>query len=246
MKSIRRLALVLGPILWLSSMPAAVAAGSKLQDKTLVVWAAPADLSQHGGSALTIEDAQAHFDGIVFAELTFARWMPGNEYYHRTRKELECLRLHERKLANLTLGDGNTQAVEGVPGDSCELALEVNPASSERCGVRVRAAPGGEEQTLVYYDSGRSEIVFDATQSGVDGRTLVERAPLAHKPGEKLKLRVFVDRSVVEVYANDRQAIARRVYPTRSDSLGLVLFAQGGRAHFQTVRAWEMVEANPY
>ena len=61
-----------------------------------------------------------------------------------------------------------------------------------------------------------------------------------------LKLRVFVDKSVVEVYANDRQAICRRVYPARDDSLGVVLFANGGEAKICSLKAWEMMPANPY
>jgi beta-fructofuranosidase len=75
---------------------------------------------------------------------------------------------------------------------------------------------------------------------------VVERAPFVLSPGELLSLRVFVDQSVVEVYANDRQAIARRVYPKGSDSLGVALFAIGGDAHIQSVKAWEMLAANPF
>ena len=59
-------------------------------------------------------------------------------------------------------------------------------------------------------------------------------------------LRVFVDKSIVEVYANSRQAICRRVYPGRDDSLGVVLFAAGGEATFPKVKAWEMTPSNPY
>jgi beta-fructofuranosidase len=57
---------------------------------------------------------------------------------------------------------------------------------------------------------------------------------------------VFVDRSVVEVYANDRQAICRRVYPGRPDSLGVAVFATGGDARIASVKAWEMMPSNPY
>ena len=74
----------------------------------------------------------------------------------------------------------------------------------------------------------------------------LEQAPLELKDGEPVELRVFVDKSVVEIYANDRQAIGRRVYPGRDDSLGVVLFANGGEARFSRVRAWEMMPSNPY
>ena len=59
----------------------------RLADKTLVVWAAPANLTQRGGSALTIDDARSHFDGIVFGELAPGKWMPGSDRFRRTEKQ---------------------------------------------------------------------------------------------------------------------------------------------------------------
>jgi beta-fructofuranosidase len=58
-----------------------------LQDKTLVVWAAPANLTQRGGSVLTIDDGRQHFDGIVFGELTPAKWMAGSDNFLRTERQ---------------------------------------------------------------------------------------------------------------------------------------------------------------
>ena len=106
--------------------------------------------------------------------------------------------------------------------------------------------PAGEEETRLYYDADAKQLVFDATRSGIDGRRVVERAPFELEKGEPLRLRVFVDKSVIEVYANDRQAICRRVYPGRDDSLGVCLFANGGEAVCFSVKVWEMMPSNPY
>ncbi|MCX5653112.1 MAG: GH32 C-terminal domain-containing protein [Planctomycetota bacterium] len=161
-------------------------------------------------------------------------------------KELESLRSHEKSWNALMLSDGETKALEGVAGDSCEIGIEIVVGTAQRCGLKVRVSGDGREETLLYYDAKAKELVFDSTRSGDAGRKVVERAPLALKPGESLKLRVFVDKPVVEVFANDRQAICRRVYPTRSDSLGVVLFADGGQARFNSVKVWEMAPSNPY
>lgn len=88
--------------------------------------------------------------------------------------------------------------------------------------------------------------MFDATRSGGAGHRVIERAQFDLPPGAPLKLRVFVDQSVIEVFANDRQAITRRVYPTRQDSVDVVLFAGGGEARFKRVEAWEMMPSNPF
>lgn len=58
-----------------------------LMDKTLVAWVSPANLDQRGGSVLTIDDLQSHFDGVVFGELAPRKWMPGSDLWRRTQKE---------------------------------------------------------------------------------------------------------------------------------------------------------------
>jgi beta-fructofuranosidase len=160
--------------------------------------------------------------------------------------ELEMLRCGEKAWSDVVLPSGKSHRLEGVVGDSCELALEIDPGTAKRCGVKVRASDDGKEEALLYYDAEAKQLVFDSTRSGSFGRKVVEQASFALKQGEPLQLRVFVDKSIIEVYANDRQAIGRRVYPTRADSVGVALFAHGGRATFKSVKAWEIAPANPF
>ncbi len=165
----------------------------------------------------------------------------------RPVKELQLLRCDEKTWNDITLTDGTTKTLDGVVGDSCELQFTIDPsATAKQYGVKVRVSADGREETLLYYDSQSNELVFDSTKSGIDGRRMVERAPLKLNAGEALELRVFVDKSVVEIYANDRQAICRRVYPAARDSLGVILFAANGQATFKSIKAWEMMPSNPY
>ena len=67
-----------------------------------------------------------------------------------------------------------------------------------------------------------------------------ETAPVFLEDDEPLQLRVFIDRSVVEVYVNGVQCVAVRVYPAREDSLGVSLRAQGRAATLNRFDAWRM------
>ena len=58
-----------------------------LNDKTLVVWVAPANLTQRGGSALTIDDGRDNFDAIVLGEIAPQKWMAGSDFYRRTLRD---------------------------------------------------------------------------------------------------------------------------------------------------------------
>ena len=63
--------------------------------------------------------------------------------------------------------------------------------------------------------------------------------------GQPVELRIFIDRSVVEVFADGRQYLAKRIYPARADSVGVQAFAKGGRATLQSLDAWQMAAIWP-
>jgi beta-fructofuranosidase len=73
-----------------------------------------------------------------------------------------------------------------------------------------------------------------------------EAAPFQVGLGKKLQLHIFIDKSVIEIFANNRQAISRRVYPGRTDSTRVILYCEEGEAAFNSIQTWEMMPANPY
>jgi beta-fructofuranosidase len=162
-------------------------------------------------------------------------------------EEIERLRYNGKTKKNLTVKADSELAVEGIGGNSLELGLEISAGDARQCGVKVCCSPGGEEQTLIYYDAAEKKLKVDTTKSSAaDGPKTIEAGPFELQPDEPLQLRVFVDKSVVEVFANGRQAVMRRIYPSRPDSVGVKLFARGGPARVATLEAWEMTPSNPY
>ena len=87
-------------------------------------------------------------------------------------------------------------------------------------------------------------LTIDATRSSTHSKALSrppEVAPvLLEDVKAPVKLRVFVDRSIVEVFVNDRQCAAVRVYPRLKDSGGVSLRAIGGNAKLISLDAWQM------
>ena len=162
-------------------------------------------------------------------------------------EEIERLRYNGKKQANLEVNADSELAVTGIGGNSLELDLEMSARDAKQFGIKVCCSPGGEEQTRIYYDAADKKLKVDTNKSSLtEGPKTVEAGPFELKADETLKLRVFVDKSVVEVFANGRQAVMRRIYPSRADSVGVTLFSVGGAARVPTLEAWEMMPANPY
>ena len=67
-----------------------------------------------------------------------------------------------------------------------------------------------------------------------------ETASVYLGPDETLRLSVFIDRSIVEVFVNGRQCVAARVYPGREDSVGISLRSQGRDAVLESMDVWQM------
>ena len=144
-------------------------------------------------------------------------------------KEIERLRYNGRKKENVTLEADSETILEDIRGNSLELAVEIEGKGARQYGIKVCCSGDGEEQTPVFYDATEKTLNVDTRKSSLsDGPKSVESGPFALKDGERLKLRIFVDKSVVEVFANDRQAVMRRVYPSREDSVKVTLFSIGG------------------
>ena len=161
--------------------------------------------------------------------------------------EIESLRHNGRKKTDLQVKADSDLPLEGVGGQSLELNLTMTAPGARQFGVKVCCSPDGEEQTVVYYDALEKKLKVDTTKSSLaEGAKTVEAGPFSLNAEEPLKLRVFVDKSVVEVFANGRQAVMRRIYPFRSDSLGVRLFSAGGPAHVPALESWEMAPSNPY
>jgi beta-fructofuranosidase len=67
-----------------------------------------------------------------------------------------------------------------------------------------------------------------------------ETASFKLDAGETVKLKIFIDRSIVEVFANGKQVVAARVYPDRKDSLGVSIRSNGDSAELKSFDAWQM------
>ena len=162
-------------------------------------------------------------------------------------QEIERLRYNGKQQTGLTIADGAELALKGIGGNSLELELEMSAPQARQFGVKVCCSPGGEEQTPICYDAVEHKLKVDTTKSGLtEGAKSVEAGPFSLPADEPLRLRVFVDKSVVEVFANGRQAVMRRIYPSRPDSVGVKLFSNGGPAKVHMLQAWEMAPSNPY
>ena len=144
-------------------------------------------------------------------------------------------------LSNIGIQGDAFLPLEGVEGDILEIIARFRPMEAKSFGVAIRRSQNGEEETLIGYDEEKKAVFVDASRSSHDDSVA---KPICYTKlrlkNEPITLHIFLDRSVIEVFANKKIALATRIYPTRKDSLGVGLFSKGGRTTLEKFEAWEM------
>ena len=160
----------------------------------------------------------------------------------RPAEEVAELRTRRFRLdppAVLDTGDRHRIDAEGR---SIELRLDVSLSDAAAVELSIFESDDRAEHTAIRYTR-ENELVVDRAASsrrGV-GAADVQRMPVTPYDAP-LSLRAFLDRSVIELYANGRNCLTSRVYPD-ADSTGLSIAATGGRAAVESLSVWELEPA---
>lgn len=104
----------------------------------------------------------------------------------------------------------------------------------------------GNDQARLTYNPSNNNLTLDFTRlsrmvndGGVfDGR-YVTRIPVAPARGETMKIQLFIDRSIIDIFINDRYASSVRVFPTGADADGLEAFTAGS-TEIKSLAAWSL------
>ena len=161
----------------------------------------------------------------------------------RPVREIDGLRGERHRFTNIDLTATSDDVFIDLPGHSFEIVATIDPADAVECGIKVRCSPDNEEETYIFYNAVRKKLGIDRRRSALpqDGGISndIQEGDFDVSPGETLNLRVFVDCSVIEVYANDRACITSRIYPSRSDSTGVAVHARG-QATINSIDIWSL------
>ncbi|QDV24371.1 glycoside hydrolase family 32 protein [Aureliella helgolandensis] len=161
----------------------------------------------------------------------------------RPVRELEALRQGGEQIDTSAIGwPPQSVTTQGQIAElSFDLEMTLEPGESRSCGVRIRTGEG--EFIEVGYDREPGVVYVDRTHSGnVDfhpGFAGRHAAPTRLQDGT-VTLRVVVDRSTIEVFINDGEAvISDRVFPTSQQAV-LEVFGGGPTAKISKMQLWPL------
>jgi beta-fructofuranosidase len=156
--------------------------------------------------------------------------------------EFEALRGEHESQMDITIKPGTTSHIR-TGGDAVEINAEFEPGDAQRFGLKVRISDDGARFVRVWFDTATGDY-------GVDGQVLHKGSgPSYLAKGQPVRMRVFVDKAVVETFVNGQTCttVAQVKAPKPAQPLadGLDLFSEGGTARCTKLDVWKMNRAEP-
>ena len=116
----------------------------------------------------------------------------------------------------------------GISGDTMELEIVLDTPTAREYGIKVLCDEEGNNGLNI--SSGKGSKTLNVGY--ID-------PPFELQEGEDLTLRIFVDKNMIEVFANDRQAaLAWHEYDPQD--LQVRLFSKGGDLKVKRMSAWQV------
>ena len=153
----------------------------------------------------------------------------------RPLRELETLRFDQQTLENITVGKDESFRLRGISGDAIEMKVTFKAPLPEEFGMRLLGDEKGEGGICITAGAHRNTLSIGSIHP-----------PFRLKDGENLTLRIFIDKNLVEVFANDRQAAAYASKEIRENP-GFSFFTSDKTLVIREVTTWKMRTAyGPY
>lgn len=161
--------------------------------------------------------------------------------------ELEALRGKlAAKVKKTTVGrKARSFALPSENGGICEILMDIEASKAKTVNVVFSNSQG--EKVVMQYDPAAAILSFDRTQSGItdfsEGFPAVTVTP-THEASGRIALRIFVDRSSMEVFGNDGEFVMTNLVFPRTPYTALSVSAEGGNAKVENLRIYSLKSDN--
>jgi len=144
--------------------------------------------------------------------------------------ELKKLRGRKYKFDPVTINDKSENILEDVKLNTFEIVVEFENINAEWFGFELLRSGDGKKNAPVIYNTLSKEFTVGDTTG-----------PFTRIGKEKtMKLRIFVDRTVLEMFAAGREVFTSHSATDNPDNRGMRLFATGGSVNVKSLEIYEM------
>jgi len=146
----------------------------------------------------------------------------------RPLRELETLRYDEMIEKNIAVKSDNDYKLNKITGDAVELKVTFSAPLPKAFGINLLGDENNNNAIRIMFGSGMNTFNLGSI-----------KPPFELEEGENLRLRVFIDKNLLEVFANERQA-AVVTHEHIREHPNISLFTKDRDLKVKEVKAWKM------
>ena len=157
---------------------------------------------------------------------------PDNKLKYAPLPELEKLRKKHYKFSNIVISQNFNEILKKIRSKHLEIAIEFELLDAKSFGIQLfnsdsksinQAESIGYDQSNKILWSGKDKVNF-----------------ILENNSKKLNLHIFIDNSIIEVFANHRECITGQIISKRNLPFNIDLFTTGGKVKVNSLDIWEI------
>ncbi len=172
----------------------------------------------------------------------------------------QSLRYNHRKVTKTILKADKEVSFDGIFGNAIEMIVEIDVSETNLIEFNVLQSANEITKIRYYHKRGYnrgyrnkkvnridSVLEIDSSRSTVASDILTrptESMQIEVNESELLKLHIFIDKSIIEVFVNNRECACVRVYPDDPNSKGISVMSKGRDAILKSLDIWDMNKIN--
>lgn len=178
------------------------------------------------------------WDGVQSLPLELKLYRDGEGYIIKANPVEEVMSLRKSELFscnNVTLSPDEGNILEGIKGSVLEIETVLDAGNAGRINIEFRK--GNSEKTVLVYNAKSQNLSLVCKDSGVSGDTVFVKLP---DENGKIKLRIIIDNTVVDVFANEgRKVLSAHIFPSEQGE-GLNISVENGDAFIESLKVYEL------
>ncbi|HUC90745.1 MAG TPA: GH32 C-terminal domain-containing protein [Paenibacillus sp.] len=164
--------------------------------------------------------------------------------------ELNALRGGASSWSNVTVTPDSSNLLEGLSGNAYEIEAEVElPASGAASEFGFRLRELGDQKTVVGYNTANSKMFVNRGDAGRDDFTAyftAQHEAVLSPVNNRVKMRIYVDESSVEVFGNDGKAVFSNIILPDLARDGMSFYATGGNVTVVSLKVYPLANTWRY
>ncbi|MCK5812493.1 MAG: glycoside hydrolase family 32 protein [Clostridiales bacterium] len=174
--------------------------------------------------------------------------------------DYQSLRYNHRSIQKTLLKADKETSFNNICGNTVEIIANIDVKETNLIEFNVLQSDNEVTKIKYYHMRGynksyrnkdvyniNSVLEIDSSRSSISSNILTrptESMQFETKETEPLNLHIFIDRSIIEVFVNNKECASIRVYPKNPESIGISIMSKGRDTLLNSLSIWNMKKIN--